>query len=425
MQRIGQLTFRIPVPFVETFINSDQFPPEDQAWRSRLQALDPRRYAATRNHLNGAVSRISPYLTHGFISLSDAVNEIRQRTSLNQDDKLFAEFGWRSFFHHVWAHKGDAIFQDIRPSLTRVSYTDVLPADVREARTGIPAIDMAVSSLYSSGYLHNHARMWIASYVVHLRHVHWKAGADWMYGHLIDGDLASNHLSWQWVAGTFSTKPYLFNADNVSKYAPAKWHCHKTPLDTSYESLERMAFGESESDRHAFVKLAQYCQQKWPAIEEPRRYSIPPVAILSDLACRIFDGSDVAIGGDRPIEIVHAWSLRASSLVANVDTQVPVRLGVIHLPWHAQWPWSHRRWEFVLKRMGSLCDAIFVGDSGHLGDLLPKNRRYYFAETPSASEIQRALFRVQPQSLISAPLFREPEVFCQSFSRYFRAATGI
>ncbi|MGC8035725.1 FAD-binding domain-containing protein, partial [Salmonella enterica] len=70
----------------------------------------------------------------------------------------------------------------------------------------------------------NHARMWLASYVVHLRKVHWRAGADWMVGHLLDGDLASNHLSWQWVAGTGSHKPYLFNAENVAKYAPAEWH---------------------------------------------------------------------------------------------------------------------------------------------------------------------------------------------------------
>jgi deoxyribodipyrimidine photolyase len=80
-----------------------------------------------------------------------------------------------------------------------------LPADIREATTGVPVVDMAVRTLYATGMLHNHARMWLASYVVHVRKVHWRCGADWLYGHLLDGDLASNHLGWQWVAGTGSS----------------------------------------------------------------------------------------------------------------------------------------------------------------------------------------------------------------------------
>ncbi|MDG4869753.1 FAD-binding domain-containing protein, partial [Guyparkeria sp. 1SP6A2] len=64
---------------------------------------------------------------------------------------------------------------------------------------------------------------------------------DWLYGHLLDGDLASNHLSWQWVAGTGSGKPYLFNADNVARYAPPHWHSPGTVIDASYLALDRLA----------------------------------------------------------------------------------------------------------------------------------------------------------------------------------------
>ena len=78
---------------------------------------------------------------------------------------------------------------------------------------------MAVRQLYATGTPHNHARMWLASYVVHLRKVHWRSAANWLYANFLDGDLASNHLSWQWVAGTRSSKPYLFNTDNVAHYA--------------------------------------------------------------------------------------------------------------------------------------------------------------------------------------------------------------
>jgi deoxyribodipyrimidine photo-lyase len=85
----------------------------------------------------------------------------------------------------------------------------------------------------------------LASYCVHLRKVHWRAGADWLYAHLLDGDLPSNHLSWQWVASTFSSKPYLFNAANVAKFAPQSawkaWASSKTAVDLSYEELDVIA----------------------------------------------------------------------------------------------------------------------------------------------------------------------------------------
>ena len=188
------------------------FLPTKEALATRLAAVHVMNYSKTRNHLNGSVTYLSPYLTHGFLSLSEAVESIRRHQAFEPSDKLFSEFAWRAFFHHVWSHLGDAIFQSIRPGIQNVDYRHELPHDVIEARTGLPVIDKTVKTLYSTGYLHNHARMWLASYLVHLRHIHWRVGADWLYGHLLDGDLASNHLSWQWVASTFSVKPYLFNA---------------------------------------------------------------------------------------------------------------------------------------------------------------------------------------------------------------------
>lgn len=59
-----------------------------------------------------------------------------------------------------------------------------------------------------------------------------------MYSHLLDGDIASNYLSWQWVSATGSSKPYLFNAENVEKFAPPAWFSRGTVLDTTYETIE-------------------------------------------------------------------------------------------------------------------------------------------------------------------------------------------
>ena len=165
---------------------------------------------------------------------------VAARHALDVQHKFVYELGWRAYFRHVWQHRGDGILQSLHEGpLPDDAYARELPADIRQACTGVPVVDEAVRTLYATGMLHNHARMWLASYVVHVRKVHWRVGADWLYGHLLDGDLASNHLSWQWVAGTGSSKPYLFNADNVARYAPAPWHSPGSVIDTSYEALDR------------------------------------------------------------------------------------------------------------------------------------------------------------------------------------------
>ena len=227
-------------------------PPADPSWGdlaptreaalARLSAFDPQAYARTRNHLDGTVSRLSPYITHGLVSVPEVWAAVSDRHRIDTTHRFAIELGWREYFHHAWRHDGEAIFQSLHPGpLPDAAYCDGMPDDVLAARTGIPVIDHAVRELVQTGWLHNHARLWLASYLVHVRKIHWRAGADWMVGHLLDGDLASNHLSWQWVAGTGSSKPYLFNAENVARFAPRAWHSPGSVLDTSYEALDALA----------------------------------------------------------------------------------------------------------------------------------------------------------------------------------------
>ena len=228
--------------------------PDDALLEARLSAVDPVAYAANRNHLGGAVTGLSPWVTHGCISIPELI----ERFSLTGQDMLAFQLGWRAFFQHVWGHLGDGILADIRPGLPGIPYADTLPADIREGHTGIPVVDRAVATLYATGTLHNHARLWLASYVVHVRKVHWRPAADWLYAHLLDGDLASNHLSWQWVAATFSSKPYLFNAENVARFAPADWH------SGGFESLDEAAFARLAGLGCEILILGTGMKQRFP-----------------------------------------------------------------------------------------------------------------------------------------------------------------
>ncbi len=337
----------------------DTFPPTRQAALARVNDVRPSDYARSRNALEGAVTGLSPYITHGFVSLPEVLAGVTAKHPLDVQHKFVFELGWREYFRHVWAFRGEEIFESLREGLLpQTSYSALLPADIRQAATRVPVIDMAVRTLYATGYLHNHARMWLASYVVHVRKVDWRIAADWLYGHLLDGDLASNHLSWQWVAGTGSSKAYLFNADNVARYAPALWHSPGSVIDQSYEELDRLA-------RQPIRRLPPRVRDEHDApisgaLIEPLILAEPP----SDLGWAQPDASVVA---GRDVWLVHPWNLGDLTTFLPANTVV---IGMFITDFHRAWPWSERRWRFVASRMAELTALRWQGDAASLGAAL-------------------------------------------------------
>lgn len=222
------------------------------AARDALNKIDPVRYEATRNHLDGAVTRLSPYIRHGVLSLAEVRDAGLVKAGNKQKAYKFVdELARRDFFQRVYQRFGDAVLwadrEPYKTGFTALDYADTLPADILNAQTGRDCIDAFATELHQTGYLHNHARMYLAAYVIHHRRVKWQAGARWFLTHLLDGDPASNNLSWQWVASTFSHKPYFFNRENLERYTAAQF-CPTCPLkgrcdfEGSYEQLERRLF---------------------------------------------------------------------------------------------------------------------------------------------------------------------------------------
>ena len=216
---------------------------------SRLEVIEPGRYARTRNHLNGDVTYLSPYIRHGILSLAQVRDAaLRKVSHPRKAEKFIQELAWRDFWQRIYRKHPTWIWEDIEDYKTGwrpENYSDALPPDIEDGETGVACIDHFIRTLLSTGYLHNHARMYVASYVVHWRRVKWQAGARWFLQHLLDGDPASNNLSWQWVASTFSRKPYIFNLDNVRKYTGDEVDTRSQsnrPLDASYEELNHSLF---------------------------------------------------------------------------------------------------------------------------------------------------------------------------------------
>jgi deoxyribodipyrimidine photo-lyase len=371
----------------------DAFPPTATAANARIAAIDPEAYARSRNHLSGAVTRLSPYITHGLLDLPTVLQQLRARHPLPREHRLVQEFGWREFFHHVWRHLGEGLFENQRPPVYAGPYAMTLPADLVEARTGVPVIDQAVRELYATGYLHNHARMWLASYTVHLRKVHWRVGADWLYGHLLDGDLASNHLSWQWVAGTFSVKPYLFNAENVARYAPAAWRSAGTVIDCSYEELDQLARSAPDCGPEARTPVG-----------------VPPPPLLAAAAEA---GTALPALPPGPVQIVHPWSLAAPPAEGAA-------VAVFDAGFHRRFPWSARRWAFVVQGLQALGLPLHqVDDSAAVLARAPGPLRFRMSLNPGYRDWCRL---PQAEETAVPRCFSDPARLCASFSRFQREA---
>jgi deoxyribodipyrimidine photo-lyase len=210
-------------------------------------------YAGRRNHCSADdnnVSRLSPFIRHGILNLREVAEWTRNRAIGGEDTRKFlSELGWRQFWHIVLRRMGGGIYHDMEPSKVPLGSIEQIPQDVADAQTGLPCMDAFIQELVTTGWLHNHARMWLASYLVHFRKIRWQVGERFFYRHLLDGDPASNALSWQWVASTFSPKPYIFNRDNLEKYTEARYcaGCRvDCPFRGTYEEISARLFHAGE-----------------------------------------------------------------------------------------------------------------------------------------------------------------------------------
>ena len=222
-----------------------------KAAQAHLNSIDPQGYGSTRNYLQGAVTHLSPYLRHGVLSLREVHGFILTKVTQPQEaESLIRELAWRDYWQRLYQHWGEGIWDDREAYKTGWlpdDYGNQLPQALLTASTGLVCMDTFSDELQQQGYLHNHARLWLAAYVVHWLRIRWQVGATWFLTHLLDGDPASNNLSWQWVASTFSQKPYFFNRQNLETYSHGVYcqtcsrygHC---PFEGSYEEVSQRLF---------------------------------------------------------------------------------------------------------------------------------------------------------------------------------------
>ena len=209
----------------------------------RVDQIDPVAYSQNRNYVDGSLSYLSPYISRGVISTKFILNRLKERGfKMMEMGKFVQELAWRDYWQQVWIAKGELINQDLKCEQPEVG-NHLMPKSLIDHKTGIETVDKNIELLYQSGYVHNHMRMYISSIVCNIGKSHWKVPAQWMYYYLLDGDWASNALSWQWVAGANANKKYYANQENINNFFYSEQK--DTFLDVPYEAFETLLVPEA------------------------------------------------------------------------------------------------------------------------------------------------------------------------------------
>lgn len=200
-------------------------PGEDGAARNLAAFLDgPVRDYGDRRNLPGerGTSRLSPHLHFGEVS----PRQVWHAAPRWRGSQFMAEIGWREFAHHLLYHFPHTTDAPLRADFARFPWREDA-AHLRawqRGRTGVPMVDAGMRELWHTGWMHNRVRMVVGSFLVKNLRLHWLEGARWFWDTLVDADLASNTLGWQWCAGCGAdAAPYfrVFNPESqAAKFDP-------------------------------------------------------------------------------------------------------------------------------------------------------------------------------------------------------------
>jgi len=242
----------------------EAFIPTREAGLKRLKEFAPfagETYSNERNFdfsftKKNSVSALSPWIKHRLITEEEVLIEILKYHSPHSAMKFIQEVFWRGYFkgwleQHptVWSHHNEKLIKEYTKlennKFVRENYMSTINGE-----TGIECFDFWCEQLKSTGYLHNHVRMWFASIWVFTLKLPMELGADFFMLHLIDADAASNTLSWRWVSGLHTKgKAYAARASNIEKFTNGQFN----PSGQLVEDINPL----TENIDHPLVTLPQ------------------------------------------------------------------------------------------------------------------------------------------------------------------------
>ena len=188
-------------------------------------------YSSKRNYDFGPsnrknVSCLSPYISHRLINEYEISKKILSKHPYQTVEKYIQEIYWRVYWKG-WLELRPKVWSDFTEDLNTIEESENYKLAIN-GQTKIKFFNDWVEEIKEYNYLHNHTRMWFASIWIFTLGLPWQKGAEFFMSHLLDGDAATNTLSWRWVAGLQTKgKHYLAQSWNISKF-----------LNKQYENIE-------------------------------------------------------------------------------------------------------------------------------------------------------------------------------------------
>ncbi len=170
-------------------------------------------------------SLLSPYIRYRILSEEKILNKVLNTYNFNNAEKYIQEIFWRTYWKG-WLEFRPEVYDDYltQRNILKLKLSKQTPyLNAINGKTKFKFFNQWVKEILSNGYLHNHIRMWFASIWIFNLKLPWQLGADFFMQHLLDGDPASNTLSWRWIAGIQTKgKNYIARKDNIEKYSNIK-----------------------------------------------------------------------------------------------------------------------------------------------------------------------------------------------------------
>ena len=182
---------------------------------------DNRNYSYDLINNRNTTSLLSPYIRYRLLSEEDIIKKTLSINSFTKTEKFIQEIYWRTYWKGWLEHRPD-VYEDYitkrNELLKNLSNTSKYQKAIN-GETHLTFFNDWIKKLKEDGYLHNHVRMWFASIWIFTLDLPWQLGANFFMEKLLDGDPASNTLSWRWVAGIQTKgKHYLARKYNIIKY---------------------------------------------------------------------------------------------------------------------------------------------------------------------------------------------------------------
>jgi deoxyribodipyrimidine photo-lyase len=195
-------------------------------------------------------SHLSPHLHFGEIGPRQIWHVLGAK---GRGSQYLREIVWREFAYHLLYHFPHTTTKPMRPEFARFPWqpnVKYLRAWQRGG-TGIPMVDAGMRELWATGIMHNRVRMIVSSFLVKNLLQSWQDGSKWFWDTLVDADLASNTMNWQWIAGCGAdAAPYfrIFNPQTQGeRFDPDGAYVRKWIPERAHESTKTIHAPSAEA----------------------------------------------------------------------------------------------------------------------------------------------------------------------------------